>query len=85
MFKTFYFNTGVNQYGFNSGKLSRGQIWRNGTKQIPFDCADVPERAVFLFACDNPDLKKGQEGFIVREILNSALLSKFAYFSSLTR
>lgn len=76
--KTFYFNTGVKYC--NYPYLCEGQIERGGTKQIPFDCEDVPEGATFQFACDNPDLHP-EAGYIVREIHNSALHSKYAYFS----
>lgn len=80
--RTFYFNTGVRPYNHNPPiKISKGEVLRGGTKQIPFDCNDVPENAVFMFACDNPDLKVLKYGdFIVREIFNSVLCSKYAYF-----
>lgn len=80
---TFYFNTGVTPFGHSNPPmtLSEGQVWRGGTKQIPFDCDDVPENASFMFACDNPELRESKyEGVIVREIHNSTLCSKYAYF-----
>lgn len=78
--KTFYFNTGVKPYGHVPPvTLGHGQVWRGGTKQIPFDCDGVPKGAIFEFACDNPGLRES-EYLLVREIHNSALLSKFAYF-----
>lgn len=64
--QTFYFNTGVkaeiptNKRHRPDAKpvpLCDGQVWRNGTKQIPFDCENVPEGATFSFACDNPNLE----------------------------
>ncbi len=83
MLKTFYFNTGVKIWdnphikgGFDSG---------NGTVVIPFDCKDVPDGAKHLYCCDSPDviltshIPKDSE-VIVREIFNSSLLSKYAYF-----
>jgi len=86
--QTFYFNTGVKP-GIPANEMHRkdalpvalgkGQVWRNGTKQIPFDCEDVPTNAKFQLACDNPALP-GYENYIVREIHNSTLLSKYAYF-----
>jgi len=49
--------------------------------QIPFDCDNVPNNAQFKFACDNPELKESKyENWIVREIFNSTLCSKYAYF-----
>jgi hypothetical protein len=79
MKRTFYFNTGVTPA--NSPILFGNQIWRGGTKQIPFVCENVPENAIFKFACDNSDLKESKsENFIVREILESDLCSKYAYF-----
>lgn len=80
MKKTFWFNTGVTirgPYGC--------QQWRNGTIQIPVICENVPENAIFKFACDNPDLpEKKWNNYFVAEILNSgekgALCSKYAYF-----
>lgn len=87
MLRTFYFNTGVrpgipaNESHTPNTKpvaLGAGEIWRNGTKQIPFEC-DVPDNARFEFACDNPNVE-GFGHFLVAEIHNSALLSKYAYF-----
>ena len=73
----FKFNTGVH---ISSGApLYDDQFWDgNGVKCIPFDCEDVPEGARFAFAASVSDL--GHEGMIVREILNSSILSRFAYF-----
>jgi len=75
--RKFHFNTGVKVWvnphikgGIDSG---------NGTVVIPFECEDVPENAVFMYACDNPDLSTSPS-MIVRKIHNSALLSKYAYF-----
>lgn len=55
--KTFYFNTGVRPYIHTPHvTVMPGEIVRNGVMLIPFQCEDVPEGAVFLFACDNPEL-----------------------------
>jgi hypothetical protein len=82
--KTFYFNTGVviSRESLIIGHLMlNGEISRNGTVQIPFDCEDVPENAIFVFACNNPNLPESKnDRVIVREIHNSGLLSKYAYF-----
>jgi hypothetical protein len=85
--KTFYFNTGVRIYDHNPPvPLCKGQISSpNGVKIIPFDCDDVPDNATFRFACDNPNLKEASYAhIIVREIHNSTLISKYAYFNILT-
>jgi hypothetical protein len=84
--KKFFFNTGVKP-GIPLNEIHRknsiavplctGQVWLNGTKQIPFECEDVPDNAVFKFASDCPN---ADEGFIVREIHNSSLISKYAHF-----
>jgi hypothetical protein len=80
--KTFYFNTGVQPYKHNPPvKLSPGHVMRGGTMQIPFDCDDVPDNAIFKFACDNPKLKESEyPNWIVREMFNTAMVSKYAYF-----
>lgn len=80
--KTFHFNTGVQPHKHNpSVKIHKGQIFRGGTIQITFDCDNVPDKAEFKFACDNPELRESKyENWIVREIFNSMLCSKYAYF-----
>ena len=79
---TYYFNTGV-RHG-NGYALYGRQVWRGGTKQIPFTCDDVPCNAVFWFACDNANLPESKIlGVVVREITDrgqGGLMSKFAYF-----
>ena len=83
MIKTFYFNTGVkfSDYPY----LCEGQVERGGTKQIPFDCEDVPDNATFMYGRDDPNLfatnDPQYDKVIVREIHNSTLMSKYAYFS----
>jgi len=75
---TFYFNTGVKPYNCNG--LTKGQVWRNGEKQIPFDC-DAPEDAVLMYLCSNPELDAASyPNVIVREVFNTTMASKFAYF-----
>lgn len=78
MLKTFYFNTGVKIQ--DNPHIKGGIDSGNGTVVIPFDCEDVPENATFKYACDNPKLIEGDDKVIVREIKNSQLLSKYAYF-----
>jgi len=81
--KTFYFNTGVQPQNAPI-KLMPGHVMRGGTMQIPFDCENIPDGAIFKFACDNKDLRESKyPNYIVREIHNSALLSKYAYFQIL--
>lgn len=84
--KTFYFNTGVQPYKHTPPvKLGPGQIMRGGTMQIPFDCENVPENAVFMFACDNDKLSEAAyKNVIVREMFNTSMCSKYAYFKVLT-
>jgi hypothetical protein len=85
---TFYFNTGVQPHSLGENpwrnnppyKLSKGHVLR-GTVQIPFQCADVPDKAEFRFACDNPNLPEASlPCFVVREIHDSVMVSKYAYF-----
>lgn len=83
MKRTFYFNIGVKpDYSANPPIKPFGKrIEKGGVIQIPFDCENVPENAIFKFACDNDELPGYSEpSYIVREITNSGLLSKFAYF-----
>ena len=75
MMKTFIFNTGVK----NPKVLMKGhKLAPNGVMVIPFDCDNVPDNATFKFAADYPELAKN--GIICREIQNSALISKYAFF-----
>jgi hypothetical protein len=80
----FYFNTGVRptlREGSEiiSIKLFRDQVWKGGTKQIPFEC-EAPEGSVLMFCCDIPDLPESKiDGVIVCEIFNSSIISKYAY------
>ena len=82
MANTFYFNTGVKPYGYSNPpmSLSKGQVWRRGTKQIPFD-ADAPADATLLYLCNTPDLIESTcPGVIVREVSNTTICNKYAYF-----
>ena len=85
--QTFYFNTGVRPE--NNSSLFGRQVWKGGTKQIPFTCNDVPNNFAFCFACDKKDLPESKlSNFIVREITDNGpdgLLSKFAYFKKQQR
>jgi hypothetical protein len=78
--RTFYFPTGVS---INTPNAIKGVISPNGVIKIPFQCEDVPENAIFKFACDYPNL--GPKGsYWVREIHDipgyTGLLSKYAFF-----
>jgi hypothetical protein len=75
MAQTFYFNTGVKYSDYPY--LFKGQVERGGTKQIPFECENVPDGATFQFACDSPNLHP-ESNYIVREMSNTAMLSKYA-------
>ena len=75
--KTFNFNTGVSYSKYPY--LCEGQRISGDAKVIPFSCEDVPEGATFKFAANQPDLYP-QSNYLVREIHNSTLLSKYAYF-----
>ena len=78
--RTFYFNTGVKPHNCNG--LYGNQIWRGGTKQIPFDVSDdIPNNAALLFLCDNPNLPDAKyPGVIVTPVFNTDMISKYAYF-----
>jgi hypothetical protein len=75
--RRFTFDTGVH-VSVNS-HISGGVVSPNGIVVIPFYCEDVPNNAEFMFASDYPDLDKGNN-IIFREIHNSKLISKYAYF-----
>lgn len=79
----FTFNTGV-KYGVNpyADEHYRAVPAVGGgfVMVIPFYCYDVPESYKFVYACDNPNLEDKNPNFIVREIHNSKLISKYAYF-----
>lgn len=81
---TFYFNTGVipeNVINFPYEYHKKVGNVINRTLLIPFTC-DAPANAVFMFACDNPNLPESKsEGVVVKEIFNSNLCSKYAYFN----
>lgn len=75
--RTMYFNTGCTPE--NSPVLYKGQVWKNGTKQIQFD-VDAPENATLLFLSDKLDNETTLiPGTIVREVFNTSLLSRYAY------
>jgi len=86
MKQKFYFNTGVKQSYSDkpwakesTAKPEKGTVFSpNGVMLIPFECDDVPENATFKFACDYPEL--ATEKLICREIHNSTLISKYAFF-----
>ena len=81
--KRFTFNTGVrpeNVINFPyEYHRSVGNIISR-TLLIPFD-ADAPENASLMFLCDNPNLPESKaDTVIVREVFNTSLVSKYAYF-----
>ena len=76
--KTFYFNTGVQSYMVIL-PLMKGHIIKGGTMQIPFDCDDVPNKATFLYAQDTPP-EIQHPNIIFREMHNTAMVSKYAFF-----
>lgn len=76
--KTFYFNTGVKP-DQNSYLLENGAIVKGGCIRIPFDCYNVPDNAIFKFACGYDDLTA--DNLICREIHNSKMIATYAYFS----
>ena len=84
--RTIYFNTGVSQsarfgHSPHNSSLSKGQVWRNGVKQIPFD-VDAPENAKVILLCNTPDLPESKSpNVIVREVFNTLILSKYVYLS----
>ena len=74
--KTFYFNTGVTAPYLNN--LSKGQVVKGGTMQIPFDVPDsVPDNAVLKCLCDNKDL---YPELLCVEVSNTSMVSKYAFF-----
>jgi hypothetical protein len=82
--KTYYFNTGVKPFDHNP---PAGMAFMDGFKDsgngvyvIPFDCEDVPENARFLYSCDTPIPSMMSDDVIVREIHNSKMMSKYAFF-----
>lgn len=58
--------------------LGNGQVWLNGTKQIPFSCEDVPDNVSFLFACNSKETSSSN--VVVRELHDTTLVSKYAHF-----
>jgi len=71
---TFYFNTGVRPYEHTPPvPIMKWMVLRGGVIQIPFECEDVPDGAIFKFASSNLDFHKQdiQAGLIVRQILQS--------------
>ena len=74
----FYFDTGVSPK--SGSPLYADQVWRGGTKQIPFE-ADAPKNATLMFLCNKPDLPESKiPNVIVREVFNTSMVSKYAYF-----
>jgi hypothetical protein len=79
MRQKFRLNTGVQ---WDGGPVPKGQeLAPNGVLVVPFYCENVPEGSKFIFASDHLDAGNGK-GLIVREVLDSYLLSKYAFFST---
>ena len=79
MIKTMYFDTGVKPW--SGSPLYGNQVWRNGTKQIPFDVEDVPDNAVLMWIAPVPDMKEAEyPNVIVRKIFNTSIVNEYAYF-----
>jgi hypothetical protein len=83
--QTFYFDTGVKPENVHNPEFAyayhkkAGNVIKNGTLQIPFDC-DVEEGAALMFLCDNPSLPEASiPGVVVREVFNTTMASKYAY------
>ena len=80
---TFYFNTGVNPYKVSNFPYEyhrKNNHVINGTLLIPFDC-DAPKNAQLMYLCDNSELESSKcDNIIVREVFNTTMCSKYAYF-----
>lgn len=80
---TFHFSTGVKPYS-HVPAVPVGKhefVDGNGVKIIRFYCEDVPQGAQFQFASPYPNCKEAAyEHWIVREIVDGGLASKYAYF-----
>lgn len=77
--RKFYFDTGVRPWIHTSPvPVMPGNVVRGGTLQIPFECDDVPDGAIFVFACDHAP--PGHEDLLMREMHNTRMVSKFAFF-----
>lgn len=82
MLKEYTFNTGVRPFDHNppagiafmKGFRDSG----NGVYVIPFHCEEVPDNAKLEYAADNP--MPGTEHYIKREMFNTVLKSKYAFF-----
>lgn len=79
----FHFSTGVKPYN-HVPPVPVGEhefVDGNGVKIIRFYCEDVPQGAQFQFASPYPNCKEANyENWIVREIVDGGLASKYAYF-----
>lgn len=79
----FHFSTGVKPYS-HVPAVPVGKhefVDGNGVKIIRFYCEDVPQGAQFQFASPYPNCKEAAyEHWIVREIVDGGLASKYAYF-----
>jgi len=79
--KRFLFQTGVQVYKLTNPTYRHREgnlVQPNGVLAIPFFCEDVPENATFVYACDH--VIPGDEHLLKREIHNSNMISKYAFF-----
>jgi len=78
--QTFYFNTGVKPWNTNvQAETARGNKFINNELNVPFDVEDVPEGAQLASLCSNPDVKGANQ--IMREVFNTTMCSKYAFFN----
>lgn len=79
----FHFSTGVKPYShIPAVPVGKHEfVDGNGVKIIRFYCEDVPQGAQFQFASPYSNCKEATyEHWIVREIVDGGLASKYAYF-----
>lgn len=84
MIGRFWFDTGVRVAAHNppAAVMPGNKVSPYGILLIPFDCADVPAGARFMYGADAPDLENGRPWVVCREIVGGNLLSKYAYFDA---
>jgi len=82
---TFLFNTGVRVYEMEYADKGKQKYYAptdkiiNGQRNIPFDCEDVPEGYTFEFASPYDNVPTYGD-YIKREMFNTTMCSKWAYF-----
>ena len=79
--RRFYFNTGVKPANISNFLYEYhrkvGNVIR-GTLCIPFDADDVPDGAEYVCCADY--IEPYKDGFIIAEIRNTSMVSKYAIF-----